>query len=671
MFNTPAVFLFCIIVLCFFLSATFVSAGSKPMVIDINEGIEEVPFEAGDVDKRNVSSFVETIELSKSKAPYFDLANVIENTNGIQLRKSGGIGNFVSISIRGKSADQVTVYLDGMPINNASGGSVDLSRIPINQIARIDIYKDNLPVEFSEVANGGVINIITHRSNEKKINLSFTAGSFQTKQSDFNVATNIENWEIMSSGGYLESKNNFPFNFENNTFLNPNDDQIQNRNNNEVYQFNFFGKAVNEINDTSRIYFQGDYFDKKKNIPTIYNNKNARAAILDRDKSASVGYKNNEFFTPSLSSSLIAKITQKQTNFIDELGEIVLTPTLNKQTNNNLEAKIYFKYSKKNYELITSNTYRYEKLNIQDQIKNKSLRLNTRKLLSSSIGLNAFFLQDKLVISPVMRGLLSVDRYNGETQSITGEVLVKQLKKRYQTFSPQVGVKYEYSNNLSFSSNVSQYFRLPNYVELFGTRGYIGSSESLLPEEGVNFDIGFHYLTFIHSNKLTKFTWNMAYFQSKLDNEIVYVFAARGVGKPININQSSITGLENTFVAEFNYNILLTSSTTIQAPINTSNANNNLLPGRSFWFQKTRLSMTEGKYSTYAEHVAKSIYYLDSNEDLPVGETSLINLGIDMKYKRSQFLLSINNLTNQQIKDYYFQPMSGRAIFFTTKFNLI
>jgi len=643
-----------------------ICTANEAMVINITEGIEELPFEVGDVDSDNSSNFVETIDVTKITGPTFDLSRAIENTNGIQIRKNGGVGNFTSISIRGKSADQVTVYLDGMPVNNASGGSVDLSRIPTNQVARIEVYKDSFPVEFSEVANGGVINIITHRAAQNKLNLAVSAGSFQTNQLDYNGAFSTNDWKFISSGGYLASKNDFTFNFENNTFLNPNDDEIQKRYNNELYRTNFFGKATRQLSTSESVYFQTEYFNKQKNIPTIYNKPDAQSTLIDLNKNLTMGYKNNVFLFSGLSASGILKLTSKETRFIDKLGDILLTPTENQQTHNNIESKIYLKYQAANYDLTTSNTLRAESLNVVDNIDNKQIRENLRYLLTSSLGLNYYLMHDRFVVSPVVRSTVSADQYRGETESITGVVAVSSFTKSYRTLSPQLGVQFKANPDLTFSSNLSQYFRLPNYVELFGTRGFIGSSEDLLPEEGINFDAGFRYLKYFHSQRITRLSWDMAFFHSQLKNEIVYIFAARGVGKPMNINKSTISGIENTVSIELDYDLLFSSSTTFQAPINASN--NYLLPGRSFWFQKTRLELNKNRYKGYVEHNAQSVYYLDSQQDIPSAETSIVNTGVEAKFKKAVFSLTINNLFNQQIKDYFFQPASGRNVFFTTEY---
>ncbi|MCB1321660.1 MAG: Plug domain-containing protein, partial [Leptospiraceae bacterium] len=47
------------------------------------------------------------------------LDEMIERNSGVRVRRYGGLGSYSTISIRGSNANQVNVYLDGIPLNNA------------------------------------------------------------------------------------------------------------------------------------------------------------------------------------------------------------------------------------------------------------------------------------------------------------------------------------------------------------------------------------------------------------------------------------------------------------------------------------------------------------------------------------------------------------------------
>lgn len=78
-------------------------------------------------------------------------------------RVYGGPGSLISPSIRGSTAAQVLVLLDGVPLNRVMVGSVDLSTIPIDDVERIEVLRGPFSVIYGSGALGGVISIVTRR----------------------------------------------------------------------------------------------------------------------------------------------------------------------------------------------------------------------------------------------------------------------------------------------------------------------------------------------------------------------------------------------------------------------------------------------------------------------------------------------------------------------------
>ena len=94
-----------------------------------------------------------------------NLSDILSQVNGIQIRKISGVGNPVSISIRGSSAKQVQFYIDGQLINDGQFGGFDLNQIPTEQIETIEISKGQaLGTGASPI--GGVIRINTYNPVE-------------------------------------------------------------------------------------------------------------------------------------------------------------------------------------------------------------------------------------------------------------------------------------------------------------------------------------------------------------------------------------------------------------------------------------------------------------------------------------------------------------------------
>ena len=90
---------------------------------------EEERFETGDVDMEEFTGFVSVIKRRDFEGKMEDLGEVLQKEAGIQIRQSGGLGSFSTVSMRGSSSEQVLVYMDGVLLNDAAGGGVDLSDI--------------------------------------------------------------------------------------------------------------------------------------------------------------------------------------------------------------------------------------------------------------------------------------------------------------------------------------------------------------------------------------------------------------------------------------------------------------------------------------------------------------------------------------------------------------
>ncbi len=655
-----------------FLLGAFVqpSVASSPLVIDINNGIDAIPHETGDVDKTITSSFIQTVEAENIRDSHLGLAQVIENYSGIKIRQFGGLGSQSLVSIRGKSADQVMIYLDGMLLNNASGGSVDLSQIPIDQIVRIEVYKDIIPIEFSEASNGGVINIITRRT--KKTNttrISVGAGMFKTHKLTFAATQSMKKWQYVASGTYLKSNNNYKFTFENGTPESPDDHEVQNRQNNQLSQYNLIAKAKHSITEQRTLQFAAEFFNKNKHIPSLRNRTDTHTYVENNDKHFYANYIDRQLGSKNLELNLNAKASLKSQRYDDSERQIGLVKMLIDQNIKTFSGKGYVKYRGNTFDLVSNNTLRYETLNLDDFYNSKNSKDNKRMTFSS--GLQAYFYLNnkKLIVSPAVRYFISQDNYSG--YSLFEDDTKIDLSQRYSTLAPQFGLRYQLTTEATLKFNAGQYYRLPNYIELFGISGYLGSNESLLPEKGINMDAGFEYLNYLKGNRFTQLNWDFSVFHSWIENEINYSFNSQGIGKPSNNYESTISGIENNITLEMFYDIDVVSQTTLLLPLNKSDpGNTKILGGRSIWSQTTRLVLNHNQWQLFFEHVWESPYYYDNEERLPGKEKSVFNSGFNANTKKLAFSLSLNNIFSHQNKDYFTQPSPELSIFFTASLKL-
>ncbi|OQM76976.1 TonB-dependent receptor domain-containing protein [Manganibacter manganicus] len=100
-------------------------------------------------------------DIKQSAAP--DLPSLLKSYPGVSVTTNGGMGADSSVSLRGTTAAQTLVLVNGVRAGSATAGTVNLSSIPLSSIERIEIAKGGHSAQYGADAIGGIINIITRQ----------------------------------------------------------------------------------------------------------------------------------------------------------------------------------------------------------------------------------------------------------------------------------------------------------------------------------------------------------------------------------------------------------------------------------------------------------------------------------------------------------------------------
>lgn len=99
--------------------------------------------------------------IEKSAAP--DLPSLLKSYTGVSIASYGGQGATANVYLRGMSATQTLVLINGVRAGTATSGTTSLFNIPLGSIERIEIAKGAHSAQYGADAMGGVINIITRQ----------------------------------------------------------------------------------------------------------------------------------------------------------------------------------------------------------------------------------------------------------------------------------------------------------------------------------------------------------------------------------------------------------------------------------------------------------------------------------------------------------------------------
>ena len=397
-----------------------------------------------------------------------NVGEILEHTAGIIIHRDGhGDG----VQLQGLNSEYVLILVDGEPQVGRIAGKLDMARLAIENVERIEIVKGATASLFGNAALGGVINIITRKA---------------TSPFSVQVSQTFEQNSALDSRGTLEvqrDKLNALLTLSRNR-RSPIDLDTSNLTTTIDGYTNITGSARTEyqLTPATRLLFSGQYFTQNQegiseNGPTAFD----RLGDME-NFSGSFGiareFSNN---TPAAPPTLLtAKIYA--TRYDDESTVI----------------------DRKTAETSSSN------LNIQDLVKSE-VQFDTTLWEKHQITLGGEI---------VLENLQSQRITGGERRILTNSLFVQDEFRPISAFalviggrldnhsefgthvSPKLSTLYRMTDNLRLRFSYGQGFRAPDFKNLYldftnVTSGYqVLGNPSLQPESSHNWNIGAEYQIF-------------------------------------------------------------------------------------------------------------------------------------------------------------------------------
>ncbi len=473
-----------------------------------------------------------------------NLPELLENTPGLFIQRSGNAAGRAEVRIRGCDPKQVLILLDGHKINQAATGVADLSSIPLEMVDRVEIHKGGASAQFGPDALGGVINIITRpekHNNRLSVIGENAKGSWNTSTFGLNLANLVASSKLSTLLSYNSRKSNGDFDYTYEVQPNPvpySDKRI----NNDLNSENYFTSGDYILSDRLKISYSGQYYQSRTGLPDRATRQNQNARYTDRRKLIGTDLKYFKENGNTITSSLT--FSRYEQHYIDDSSSI----KYNDQYTNDIftlrhEHQYIFHYGNK---LHLGAEFRRDILYHTD-FHNTALSMG--KTVRDNLGI--FFIDEQdfdlsrliLVDNAVLSGSFRFDHVATIKDSTSFRNSIK--TNSLNSWSPKINIALIKGNKILYILRAAygKSLRLPSINSLFwmGDPRRAHGNPGLKPERSEHSEAGFEI-----KGELGPIDLNggMTYFHSFINDLVDWTYSV-GVWQPVNIDKAQITGHED------------------------------------------------------------------------------------------------------------------------------
>jgi outer membrane cobalamin receptor len=445
-----------------------------------------------------------------------DIGGAMQEVPGLFIRSYGALGDVRTASIRGSSAGQVLILMDGQRVNNTQSGEVDLTTLPTEGIDRVEIIRGGASAMYGADAVGGVINVITKTRGASEGlagNLKLLSGSFGTKEAEMKGDYSAGKSYTAFSYRYLRSEGDFPFH--------PTPDSSATRANADFLSHALFGKERWSFDDHRALSLTGQYFTNEAGDPGTIAFPNTQAR--KRNRNALLGLAYDEDFEGMVRTLRVQSYYHNLLfNYEDPLAWV---PILNNSHNIAAGGEVQAGVRVADWNSMTVGyAYRW------DHVAGNSLPSEHTRSLHSA------YLVDEIAFRPsFLKGVHRV-------------ALVPALRwDHFSDFgvqmSPKIGLVVNAGEGwlLSVKANYGRSFRAPTFNDLYWPQdAYTAGNPDLKPERANDFDAGATLEVPLLAGLGASFTW----FGNTVTDLILWQPGADWVWRPANVGKAEIQGVE-------------------------------------------------------------------------------------------------------------------------------
>jgi iron complex outermembrane receptor protein len=654
----------------------------------LGEIVVTAPPEPEEARGEDPTAFATVVDTRTAPARVETLAEALAETVGVQVRRFGGLGDFSTISVRGSSAGQVQVYLDGVPLSRGESEAVNLSNLPLDAVERVEVYRSTTPLGFAQSGPGGVVNIVPRRPGDAPLTgASVSYGSFDTRKVDLVRSARVGDWDYLGFAHYLGSAGDFTFLNDLGTTANPGDDRVETRRNNAFNLGNLTGRVGWRPAGPLAAALTTDTFVRDEGVPGVGSVQALDTSLRTVRQLAHLDGKLTSPGDLPLDTDASTYVVWERDRFRDPHAEISLAPTdtVNESTASGGQVVVRSALGAHHVPGVMA-AIGHERFAEHDDLDPRPAPPDRTRLRGTLAGQDEIVAwRDRLSIVPALRWEIFRDDFPGESGvPAPAQSSGTQIN---DFLSPRLGVRVTPVAPLTLLGNVGRWAREPNLTELFGTRGVVVGNPDLEPEKALNADVGFR-LAVPPFGPLAGASLEYAWFRNQVDDLIVFVQNSQNIIRPENVTSALVRGQEVAARAQLWRRIGLAANYTHQDARDDGDVSflrGKQLPGRPAdeafahvelgWSPKRPLPYAPARLwpgRVYYEINVIADNFLDRANVRRVDSRLLHDAGIEIRLPLPGVALTFEgkNLGDDRTRDVLGFPLPGRSFFATLTWGL-
>ena len=595
-------------------------------------------------------------EIEKHNAA--DLATLLQETLDVGFTRYGGHGNATSINLRGFDSKRVAMLVDGIPVNSAVDGKIDIEQIELLSIERIDVIYGGSDSKYNvSGALGGVINIITVKKQKPGLKLGGSVSNMSAMPGEYRDhvgETQSPHWEdLLDTQSYslqaayggkrLSISANAFANQAGNHFITKDSFQITRRKeNNEVWDTGAAASMIWEFPDLSKLIYSSNFYYGDKNIPVT-----AFSANVGKQRDISTRH-NLMLDMPRAFHDTLAAEASLAYSFADRVYTAPEGAVSRHDQNSVMAINRWNWYPGQRLTFRSGFDYRFIYL--------ASTEIGNRSRHDGGVYLTAEFKPQKpFLIIPSIKAVFSSGGQGGVTPI------------------PKLGLLWNVNDSLAIKNNYFRSFKFPDFEELYWSGGGGYGNPDLRPEDGWGGDLGiawrFKELFKLEGAAFTQWT-----------KDSIHWYSSSGTWRPENVGEAIFFGLDSRLRLEipvslgqikkiiptFSYQFILSYLLSYGYDF----ASDKRIPYMPMHTIGGALDIPWEKGSLIISAHFESLRYADTANITKLKPHLLLNMMANQKIgKHLAVFASLKNILNESYQSFYDYPMPGSTLTVGIKLN--